>query len=150
MGFFQPSRVASLLIVALATISSARAGELFTVTTSFSGSGAAFSAGEVAAYVEACADIGASNFHDLDTNLQQQCVSKLISPTATCAVVGTGDVVCTISGVVINTKDISFSCGISGCPFADSTLTSSLPDPAACAAPGAVALAALPTTLPTF
>lgn len=140
MGFFRSSKVASLLIVALATISSARAGELFTVTTTFSGSGEIFAAGELSAYIEACANTGATDFHDLDLNLQQQCVSKLISPTATCSVSGgSDDVVCNVGGVFISTKDITFSCGVNGCPFADSTLSGSLPSVGDCAPAGAVA-----------
>lgn len=139
MGFFRSTKVASLLIVALATISSARAGELFTVTTSFSGDGAVFSAGELSAYIEACANTGATDFHALDTNLQQQCVSKLISPTATCSIGAGNEVVCNVGGVLINTKDITFSCGVGGCPFSDASLSGSLPSVGDCAAAGAVA-----------
>ena len=120
-------RAAHILIVALATIGSARAGEIFTVTTSFTGDDT-FALGELSAYIEACANNG--SFDSLSVKLQDQCVKKLISPTAACNSVGS-DVVCDIDGVLLQSTDMSFSCGDSGCPFADGGLT--LPDASACA-----------------
>lgn len=139
MGFFNGSKGASLLILAFAIIGSARAGEVFTVTTSFT-SGDTFGAGELAAHIEACANpSGGGAFNTLNTDLQKQCVHKLISPTATCSVGAGNTVVCNINGVVIDTKDITFDCGDAGCPFADSALAASLPLESACGGAGDVA-----------
>lgn len=106
-----PLLVAALLAL---TTSFANAAEVFTITASFTDDD--FALAEFAARLETCVN----DFGLLANDLKADCISRLVSSSATCSTTTAGAFVCVVDGVTIDTADIIFECDQStGCPSAN-------------------------------
>lgn len=119
------SALAGLAIVLLsASVTSAL--EVFTITAAFQNDD--FALAEFAARLESCA---VENFSLLNNNLKADCVSRLISQSATCSSTPSGAFVCVIDGVTVDTADITFECD-GDCPSADTNIKQAMDAAANC------------------
>lgn len=105
------SALAGLAIFVLSA-SVASALEVFTITASFTDDD--FALAEFAARLESCAVL---DFSSLSNELKADCVSRLVSQAAKCYETGTGEFVCVIEGVTVDTADMTFQCD-GDCPSA--------------------------------
>lgn len=104
------------------------AAQVFDVTATFAETDA-FGLAEFTARVDACQ----GNFAIKSNELKADCVSRLISTSASCSEQPDGAFFCIIDDVTIDTNDIAFDCGIDGCPRTNSTLKDLMDAEMACA-----------------
>ena len=120
-----------LAILALSTF--AHAKEVFTITATFADTDP-YGLAEFSARLDLCT--GPDVFKALGNELKAECVSKLVSQSATCSVTLSGAFVCVIDGVSVNTVDMEFSCGTGGCPSSNAETKAVMDLAAGCDAAG--------------